>query len=242
MPETLTHMGNMSVLVLVNLVNMNMTPPSWLLRNHGGGKYLESTSTYRNYLYFEVNKWTGIYILLFIYIFRAHILHHGRTQLWANWADSAERAAAWTSGYPSSTCLNDELWPATKMCPEMNFICTQREAWTPMDTDYHPKIKFQSTADLGGKKIPGRKEGEKTLLSVWDDVFKGWGGGKSRGWIFTGLFGVASVSLGNQDETARFLYHHTVEMSCFFFSSSFLSLNVTLAGHSTDGYYHVFVW
>lgn len=27
MPETLTHMGNMSVLVLVNLVNMNMTPP-----------------------------------------------------------------------------------------------------------------------------------------------------------------------------------------------------------------------
>lgn len=97
---------------------------------------------------------------------------------------------------------------------------------------------------FGGEENSWKKRGgKKPLLSVWDDVFKGWGGGKSRGWIFTGLFGVASVSLGNRDETARFLYHHTVEMAlfcCFF--SSFLSLNVTLAGHSTDGYYHVFVW
>lgn len=112
-----------------------------------------------------------------------------------------------------------------------------------MDTDYHPKIKFQSTADLGGKKIPGRKEGEKNPCCLYEMMYlKDEEGKKSRGWIFTGLFGVASVSLGNRDETARFLYHHTVEMSCFFFSSSFLSLNVTLAGHSTDGYYHVFVW
>lgn len=65
---------------------------------------------------------------------------------------------------------------------------------------------------------------------------------KAGGWIFTGLFGVASVSLGNRDETARLLYHHKVEMACYFFFSSSLSLNVTLAGHSTDGYYHVFVW
>lgn len=113
-----------------------------------------------------------------------------------------------------------------------------------MDTDYHPKIKFQSTADLGGKKIPGRKEGEKNPCCLYEMMYlKDEEGKKSRGWIFTGLFGVASVSLGNRDETARFLYHHTVEMAlfcCFF--SSFLSLNVTLAGHSTDGYYHVFVW
>lgn len=87
-----------------------------------------------------------------------------------------------------------------------------------MDTDYHPKIKFQSTTDIGGKKIPGRKEGEKKpcclyeMMSLKDEE----GGKKSRGWIFTGLFGVASVSLGNRDETTRFLYHHTVEMALFF--------------------------
>lgn len=64
---------------------------------------------------------------------------------------------------------------------------------------------------------------------------------KAGGWIFTGLFGVASVSLGSRDEMARLLYHHKVEMACFF-SFLFFPLNVTLAGHSTDGYYHVFVW
>lgn len=54
------------------------------------------------------------------------------------------------------------------MCPETNFICTQREAWTLMDTDYHPKIKFQSTTDIGGKKIPGRKEGEKKPCCLYE--------------------------------------------------------------------------
>lgn len=68
------------------------------------------------------------------------------------------------------------------MCPETNFICTQREVWTLMDTDYHPKIKFQSTADFGGEENSWKKRrGKKTLLSVWDDVFKGWGGGKKAG-------------------------------------------------------------
>lgn len=94
-----------------------------------------------------------------------------------------------------------------------------------MDTDYHPKIKFQSTADLGGKKIPGRKEGKKKPCSLYEMMYlKDEEGEKSRSWIFTGLFGVASVSLGNRDETARFLYHHTVEMAlfCFVFLLFFL--------------------
>lgn len=37
-----------------------------------------------------------------------------------------------------------------------------------MDTDYHPKIKFQSTTDIGGKKIPGRKEGEKKPCCLYE--------------------------------------------------------------------------
>lgn len=76
----------------------------------------------------------------------------------------------------------------------------------------------------GGRKFLEEKRGKKPCCLYEMMYLKDEEGKKSRGWIFTGLFGVASVSLGNRDETARFLYHHTVEMAlfcCFFFFFSF---------------------
>lgn len=141
---------------------------------------------------------------------------------------------AWTMNFNQrQKCVQRRILSAHK---------ERREPWWTQITIQRSNSK--ALLIWGGRKFLEEKRGKKTLLSVWGDVFKGWGGKKAGGWIFTGLFGVASVSLGNRDETARFLYHHKMEMACFFFfsSSSFLSLNVTLAGHSTDGYYHVFVW
>ncbi len=100
-------------------------------------------------------------ILFFSYIFRAHILQHGRTLLWVNWTDSAERAAVWTSGCPSSTCLSDELL-AAKTC-ERTFICTGGVVWTLMDTlpprDQIPKHCWYGKKNLEEKKRPRCRHG-----------------------------------------------------------------------------------
>lgn len=62
------------------------------------------------------------------------------------------------------------------------------------------------------------------------------GGGKRQEDEFphwTELFGVASVSLCNQDEMARHLYRHEVESMHAFYCEG---------GHCTEGLYHVLVW
>lgn len=91
---------------------------------------------------------------LFVDISRVHIRHHGKTLLWPKWTDSAERAAVWTSGYLSSTYLNDELL-AAKTC-KRTVICTGSVVCTLMDTlpsrDQIPKHCWR------GKKTFGRNK------------------------------------------------------------------------------------
>lgn len=62
---------------------------------------------------------------------------------------------------------------------------------------------------MGKGKYGGKK---KTPLSTWDVLKreKKQGGGWISTW--TGLSGVASVSFGNQDEMARHLYRHKVDI------------------------------
>ena len=134
---------------------------------------------------------------LFVDISRVHIQRHGKTLLWPKWTDSAERAAVWTSGYPSSTCLNDELL-AVKAC-KRTVICAGSVVCTLMDTlpsrDQIPKHCWQGKKQFGGEKK------KATPLSAWD-AFK-----REDGFpLQTGLFG--AVSLGNQDEMPRSLYLH----------------------------------
>ena len=91
---------------------------------------------------------------LFVDISRVHIQRHGKTLLWPKWTDSAERAAVWTSGYPSSTCLNDELL-AVKAC-KRTVICAGSVVCTLMDTlpsrDQIPKHCWQGKKQFGGEK------------------------------------------------------------------------------------------
>ena len=49
-----------------------------------------------------------LFLCVFHFFFRVHILLRGRIPLWAKWTGSAEKAAAWISGCPSSTCPNDD--------------------------------------------------------------------------------------------------------------------------------------
>ena len=158
--ETLNSRVDKSVLVPVYLVNMCTTPPSydsWGLSVGGDTSSVHTEIIWKS-VQWKPCKRISIIPPLFVLILRAHTRRRGRTPLWAKWTASAERAAAWTSGYRSSTCLSDE--PAAAQTCERTCTSPAQGKWCePCWTSCHPEIKFQSTADgerkcWGGNKRP----------------------------------------------------------------------------------------
>lgn len=210
---------NLPVLVVVHLVNMHtyLTWPLWNLSRETFQSNLMQCKPF-NHIY--------IYFIFFIYIFRAQSPHHGRTLLWAKWTDSAERVVVRTSGYPSSTYLNDELLTA-KTCGR-TFICAGRVLWTLMDTlpsrDQIPKCSWWAKKKLGGRKT--------TLLSAWD-VFKRESAGGSISTLDRTVWScVCQPGWQSVWDGEAWVGNLKKKHVCAFYCE---------AGHCTDGLYHVCV-
>ena len=153
---------------------------------------------------------TGIWILVpllthslfFSCLCRAHTPRPGKTQPWAKWTASAGRAAAWTSGCPSSTSQSAEGSPPPPNSKACEVLSLNRSSVIPDGHTTLGKFLMEEKQD----KRPQNKafQEEKKIRPCHLD-------GIQKRMVSTGLVELNSRLWQSRLDEAHFMFGHETE-------------------------------